>query len=73
MTLAFELAAEVQMAASSFINAHFRNVFDIEQSDFEASISYDDEIDFVGVIVYTKDGVPVAWYDDENLFGYRAV
>lgn len=40
-------------------------------SDFEYNLDADYAIDYVGVKVYFKNDMPVAWADNENLYGYK--
>ena len=42
-----------------------------EQRRFEAGLVYDKVLDFVGVQVYFRDDAAVAWYDYENVYGYK--
>lgn len=40
-------------------------------SEFERDLDADYAIDYVAVKVYFKNDVPVAWADDENMYGYK--
>jgi hypothetical protein len=73
MRFVMDVTDELRTAAEAYIAANKRNVYDIAQDEFEGSIQQDDVIDFVGVVVYMLQGQCVAWYDDENMHGYRAV
>jgi hypothetical protein len=73
MRFVMDVTNELCTAAEAYIAANNPNVWEVEQDGFEGSIQYDDGIDFVGVMVYMLQGRCVAWYDDENMHGYRAV
>lgn len=76
---AFDVENSVlRQLGSEFANNNKRNwtatqsdSWDEFYSEFELNLNADYAIDYMGVRVYFLNNEPVAWADDENLYGYR--
>lgn len=54
-----------------FVNGNAVNVEDCDIATFESMIKFDSvNDDGVPVLVYMQEGNMIAWYDEENAYGY---
>ena len=74
-TYCAETAAHWEVEADDwigfFVNCNETTHKDIAVEDFEKLVQYDSvNSDACPVLVYLRNGVPVAWSDEENEWGY---
>jgi len=55
-----------------FANDNTPNVENVSREEFESKFDFDEVDDFDVIINYTKNGEQIAYFDDENYWGYIA-